>query len=263
MPAEEKRAAILKNQEIAFNNRICADKKPYFFGYVYPKIMTHYNVSKRNYKQLCRVMFKCDLTELMRKKNKTSEESKFLYQYNRFSPLLKNRCIMNILAEYVEDTEFDNKWKKQGQPFDYKVLMSGNYDLDDKELYNQLKSIIKEFHKRHAGIIAERKSVETDIMFTPTDDIECYAQEITTLIEEYENKITSICSDARKTCDYVIDIYYRYFSTKSKIFIWETFGDIVVENLKSKATKVEYPVFDENGVDHLGKKYSIKEVNLI
>ena len=263
MPEEEKRAAILKNQEIAFNNRICADKKPYFFGYVYPKIMTHYNVSKRNYKQLCRVMFKCDLTELMRKKNKTSEESKFLYQYNRFSPLLKNRCIMNILAEYVEDTEFDNKWKKQGQPFDYKVLMSGNYDLDDKELYNQLKSIIKEFHKRHAGIIAERKSVETDIMFTPTDDIECYAQEITTLIEEYENKITSICSDARKTCDYVIDIYYRYFSTKSKIFIWETFGDIVVENLKSKATKVEYPVFDENGVDYLGKKYSLKEVNLI
>ena len=157
MPEEEKRAAILKNQEIAFNNRICADKKPYFFGYVYPKIMAHYNVSKRNYKQLCRVMFKCDLTELMRKKNKTSEESKFLYQYNRFSPLLKNRCIMNILAEYVEDTEFDNKWKKQGQPFDYKVLMSGNYDLDDKELYNQLKAIIKEFHKRHAGIIAERK----------------------------------------------------------------------------------------------------------
>ena len=263
MPEEEKRAAILKNQEIAFNNRICADKKPYFFGYVYPKIMTHYNVSKRNYKQLCRVMFKCDLTELMRKKNKTSEESKFLYQYNRFSPLLKNKCIMNILAEYVEDTEFDNKWKKQGQPFDYKVLMSGNYDLDDKELYNQLKSIIKEFHKRHAGIIAERKSVETDIMFTPTDDIECYTQEITTLIEEYENKITSICSDARKTCDYVIDIYYRYFSTKSKIFIWERFGDIVVENLKSKATKVEYPVFDENGVDYLGKKYSLKEVNLI
>lgn len=48
----------------------------------------------------------------MKKENKTPEESKLIYQYNRYSPLLKNKCIMNILSEYIEDIEFDNKWKR-------------------------------------------------------------------------------------------------------------------------------------------------------
>ena len=34
-------------------------------------------------------------------------------------------------------------------------------------------------------------------------------------------------------------------------------------NFITKSTKVRYPVLDENGVEYLGRKYSIKEVDLV
>lgn len=263
MTQQEKDDILQKNKEIAFNNRICADKKPYFFGYIYPKIMVEYNSHRNNYKKLCKILYKCNIFDLMKKENKTAEELNFIYKFNRYSPLLKNKCIMNILSEYVENIEFDNKYSRNNIKFDYQQLLSGNYDFSDKILYQNIKNIIKEFNQKYVAIISERKTVETEMPYVPIEDVDCFSTELHYLIEEYENKLISLCSDSRKVCDYVIDIYYKYFNTKSKIFIWETFGDIVLENVKSKSTKVRYPVLDENGVEYLGRKYSIKEVDLV
>ena len=57
MTQQEKDDILQKNKEIAFNNRICADKKPYFFGYIYPKIMVEYNSHRNNYNKLCKILY--------------------------------------------------------------------------------------------------------------------------------------------------------------------------------------------------------------
>ena len=95
----------------------------------------------------------------MKKENKTAEELNFIYKFNRYSPLLKNKCIMNILSEYVEDVEFDNKYSQNNIRFDYQQLLSGNYDFSDKVLYQNIKNIIKEFNQKYVAIISERKTV--------------------------------------------------------------------------------------------------------
>lgn len=152
--------------------------------------------------------------------------------------------------------------EKNEVSFDYTRLMSGRYDLDDKKFYKIVKDIISDFNRKYANIIRERKTVEGMGIDVTDEDMDCYNLELSCLVEQYENKLLSVCSDSKKTCDYVIDIYYRYFKTKSKMFIWETFGNEVLDNLKSKATKVQYPVVDDDGIEYLGRYYSIKEVML-
>ena len=102
----------------------------------------------------------------------------------------------------------------------------------------------------------------SDDIVLEKEDIENYSQELSFLIQEYESKILSLCSDARKVTDYLVDIYYKYYKNKSKFLIWGEFGEYILENVKSKSNSVCFPVLDENGEEYLGKKYSLKEVLL-
>ena len=250
------------NENVSFNNKICADKKPYFFGYVYPKYMEEYNRHRSNYKKMSKLIFDTDLYSLISKQNKNSEEKRFIYNYYKHMPLMKNNCIMNVLAEYVEDTEFQNKWNKECNIFDYKTLTSEKYSIDNTKLYNQIKKIIFDFNKRYDAIIREKKTLELIDKSLIDDDVsECYSSELSNLIQEYENILYSICSDGYKLCDYVVDIYYNCFKNKSKFFIWSVFGEFILNNIKSKSNKVCFPILDDNGTEYLGKKYSIREVD--
>ena len=44
--------------------------------------------------------------------------------------------------------------------------------------------------------------------------------------------------------------------------MWNIFGDEIVEHLKTKASIIKLPVEDENGVEYLGRKYILKDVNI-
>lgn len=263
MSEEEKKEIIEKNKIISFNNRITGDKKPYFFGYIYPKYMEDYNRHKNNYKKMCKLIYSSNLYDLSKKPNKTTEEKQFIQKYYYYTPLLINNCIMNVLAMYVEDVEFDNKWNKNIGEFDYHRLMSTDYNINDKTLYNKIKNIISEFNKKHNSIIREKKELNNyDEIVLGTDYIENYNEELVLLVQEYETKLLSICSNAQILTDYLIDIYYKHFKSKSKSLLWGEFGEFILNNVKSKANHVCYPVLDNNGTEYLGKHYSLKTVKI-
>lgn len=258
---EEKLEIIRKNKEIAFNNRIAGDKKAYFFGYIYPKYMEEYNRHKSNYKKMCKLIYSSSLYDLLKKENKTIEEKKFVQKYYYYIPLLINNCTMNILAMYVESIEFDNKWNKNIKEFDYHRLMSKDYIIDNEMLYNKIKNIVYEFNKKYNSIIREKKELtNSDDIILETDDIENYNEELSLLIQEYETKLLSLCSNTQIITDYLIDIYYKYFKSKSKSLLWGEFGEVILNNVKSKSEYVSYPILDDNGIEYLGKYYSLKVV---
>ena len=264
-PKEWSKKVKMENydSDLSFKNRIAGDKKPYFFGYVYPKIMKEYKRHKANYKKMCKLMYACSLYDLMNKPDKTKEERIFIQNYYKYTPLLMNKCTMNVLATYVEDIEFDNKWKLKTDPFDYHILMSKDYNLDDRTTHNKIKNVIAEFTKKYNSIIREKKELDgyDDISVSP-EEIENYNLEITLLMQEYESKLLNVCSNEVKMVDYLIDIYYKNHTSQPKTLLWGKFGDIILNNVKSKSDKVCYPVLDENGVEYLGKKYSLKEVSI-
>lgn len=263
MSEEDKSKAEEQNKKIAFENRICGNKKAYFFGYIYDSYMSDMVRHKNNYKKMCKLIYGCDINTLMNKPDKTQDEKKFLQNYYKFMPLMKNNCTMNVLANYVESIEFKNRWSKPSDPFDYHILMSKKYNISDKIIYNSIKSLISEFNKRYTIICRERKILEDiDRTLLDDDDYSVFGQEIGMLMKEYENKIYSVCSNGTMATDYLVDIYYNHFKTKSKSLLWGEFGQYILENMKSKSNRVSFPVLDENGKSYLGKRYSIKEIVL-
>lgn len=253
---EQRKIAEEENKRIHFENKICGFKKPYFFGYVYPKQMKEYKKHKGIYNQMSEQKFGLSIKELEKKENKTQEERLFINRYRRYMPLLKNNCIMNILSKYVEDTEFDNKWKKNEEYFDYKVLLSGNYDIDDKKLVNNIVKIIKSFNRSQ-----KINMINRDYSLEILDNEEDFNDSMFGyLFEYYENKLLNLCSDKNKLCDYVVYVFYNYFERYSKSLMWNVFGEEILENVKNKSKTICFPIKDENGIDYLGEKYILKEI---
>ena len=250
------------NKKIAFENRITGDKKPYFFGYIYPKYMDEYKRHIKNYRTMCDLMYDMKLNDLLYKKDKTPEEESFARKYNYHLPLLTNNCIMNTLTKYVESIEFDNKWRYEPkEKFDYHDLLSRDCDLSDKELYQQVRNTISEFCKKYSNFISQRKELEKMYEYDfGDDDSKTFASELGMLINDYETKLFSLCNNGHILADYVIDVYYRYFTNKQKLLLWNEIGEFILENVKAKSKRVEFPVMDEEGIEYLGNKYSLKVI---
>ena len=259
LQGEELEAAQKENKRIQFENRIACTKKAYFFGYVYPKLMKEYKQYKNIQNQNCRSLFGCKFKDLEAKPDKTPEEKKFIHNFYKYAPLMKNNCIMNVLASYVEDMEFDNRWKKPGGKFDWHILLSGEYEFDDQSLIAKVRNVIRDFNKAQKALaLSEVYNAELSPSALEEENISRYGG----LFEEYENKLYLCCSNKDKLSDYVVYVYYTYFKSNSKTLIWNVFGEEVVSHVKAKAKTVTFPIRDENGVEYLGQRYSLKEVEL-
>lgn len=252
--------SIEENNKIAFNNKICCTKKSYFFGYVYPKIMKEYKQYKNVYNQMSFQRFGMCIKDIERLENKTEEQKKFLYQYRKYMPLMDNNSIMNTLSKYVEDIEFDNKWSKSSKPFDWNIMMSGKYEINDQSLIKKIISTIKDFNKSQR-VIASNNNYSSEI-FDIDEETE-YNNMYKYLFDMYEERLLKLCSNTEKLSDYVVYVYYNFFKNSSKSLLWNVFEKEIVSSIKNKSNTIVYPVYDENGKEYLGQRFSLKEVDLI
>ena len=251
------------NEIIQFNNKVCCDRKAYFFGYIYAKYMNEYTKHKKNYNKMCKLLYNMNLYSLITKNNKTKEEKSFIQKYYKYTPLLKNKCTMNILSEYIESIEFDNKWKNKPEQFDYTMLMSKNYDISDKKMYNDVKLVMKQFISQYNIILSERNSFLSYNIESIIGDVnDIYDQEITFVINDFENRLLSISSNMEQLVNYLVDVYYNFFDNSPKMLLWGEFGEQILNNIKSKSTHALYPTESPDGIEYLGRKYVLKEVDL-
>ena len=75
----------------------------------------------------------------------------------------------------------------------------------------------------------------------------------------------SVDSVDKYITDLALYICYELYPSRVKTFVWDLFGNQIVENLKSKCTSpVTIPVRDEDSgtISYLGKKYKLLEVEV-
>lgn len=261
MTEEQKQSALVENKKIAFNNRIAVDRKAYFFGYIYPRIRTEYDIHVKMYKDLCNQLYHMSISQLSHKENKTQREQKIIKNYYKYMPLLRNNCTMNLLSYYIEDIEFDNKWKKSNEQFDYTILYSKYFVPTDKKMINKIRKIISEafyeYNKRMRIL-----HTDNDILYDK-DYIDSAEQNIFIVIsDELKNKLYEISSNSEDIANYTIYCFYNYFNNKSKAWLWNIFGDNIVEHLKSKVSTINIPVESQDGSEYLGRYYKLEEVSI-
>ena len=216
--------------------------------------MKKYKAHKNKYNKIATLDFGTGLKDILSKENASKEEVKFKKNFYRYSPLKRSKSTMNTLAMYVEDIEFDNKWNHNSERFDYRVLMYDKEFCPNKNTVKRIKEELKNFFSGFKDVSIFESNTEQEY----GEEYE-YENTYIYMFEYLENKLNSIISNRKELVDYVIYVTYTYYKTYSKNFLWDVFGDTILENVKMNSTKFYYPCESDSGVEYLGKKYIMKE----
>lgn len=251
-----------QNAIIQFNNKLCVDKKAYFFGYVYPSLKKEYDQHRKVYQSICKTMYRMSLSDLMAKSNKTKEEAYFISDFYRKMPVIRNDCTMNLLSYYIEDIEFENRWNKTIQyDFDYTLLMTPYFIADDEKIFKKVCKVILEAFKTlnyRMRILKEDGEFEYDMDYTDEMEKNIFVNTQSELF----NKLMKIHSNIDELSNYVVRAFYERFNNRSKAWMWGLFGKEIVSHLKARASVIHIPVENESGEEYLGKKYVLERVYL-
>lgn len=235
-----------------FNMKIVANKKPYFFIYIYPELKREYINIYNIYDELSRIDFGVRLKDLIKKENKTEEEIKFLNLFFKDSPVTDNGCTMNKICHAIED-EFDGyKRVLKSDGFDYSILKTKKeYNMLD---YKAIDKLYKEYSKKIEEFKKVSKKERKD-----KDDVN---EGIKLLQDEFRQKCTIRCSNEEYLCNILLDLLYK--SSKSKQFVWLMCGKQIVRNLLSKNDNIiNYIEMSKDGeYIYKGYKFELKKMEV-
>ena len=129
---------------------LCADKKPYFFIYIYDYIKKQYNDYIKKSQNKCMRSFGITLDEILIKKNISEKEQEFIKWYYQLMPLGFGKCSMNKICWHIEN-EFKGykNLLKSNELFDYNILKTPKRCTEKhrNELYDLSQEYIKHIKK--------------------------------------------------------------------------------------------------------------------
>lgn len=241
-----------------YYNNLVGNKKPYFMIHIYPKLMEEYKKYKKDKGIPCREIFGCSLKELIHKKNKTEEEKKFIRKYFYFMPVLTTNCIINQLCWMIEHIDFNLKYKRNEKYNQDTVDILINKDiLKNEERFIKIEELYNKFKKQYY-YKSRRNKVNAD-----DNDIEEEKEndKLTEFCNEIRNEAYEICSNKQELANYAVEICYKDNVKTQKEFVWNIAIEGILENvIKNKSDIITIPIKDDNGVEYLGKKYSLGRV---
>lgn len=239
-------------EEKELNLRICADKKPYFFAYLYPDYKRNYDAYEKNSNENACIMFGKTLDDLKCATVLTDEETLFLDNYKRRLPLDTSPSVMNKICWSIENV-FDNMSFIPKEEFDYSVLKSNTQY--NSNIFKELLALYKEYKKDSANInkkIAKKSTNGEDSSVTDKN----------MLMDLFGENCYKICPDKLALCDAMIDLGYS--GKMNKNIVWHVCGDVIIENLLAKNNNlVSYPLNDKYGdIKCCGSNFSMKTIEV-
>lgn len=229
-----------------FNQKIVADKKPYYFSYIYTEIMNEIKKYNDNWKHNC--MRVCGLTvdELKKKTHKTEFESELLKAYQDNFPVSDAPSVMNKICHKFEE-EFDGYFSKKENKtnFDHQILKS-NVDYEKKQ-YNKVNKVQLEYKEQVKKFFMDRRNGKSE------EDSDLARRRF---IETFKRKAMISCEDEDILCDIVIDMTYG--KNKNHQFAWDVCGDVIIKNLlKLNNNKIIYFQKDRDGtIEYCGENFT-------
>lgn len=233
--SEDDSEAVRKEKE--FNLSIIADKKPYFMKYVYPDVMAEYNRYIKNTNKKCIREFQMPLEQLQKKDSLSEKEKTFLDYYERLMPVGNSPCIINRICRLIE-REFGGvlNQKTENSSFDHSILKSDT--VYGKREFAKIQKIYEEYLDelhQYSAILKEERS-----------DKEASQLQRTFMLNKFKRECFELCPDRKELCNILIDLCYT--SSKSKQFVWDICGDVIIENLLERNDHtICYPYRVENG----------------
>lgn len=215
------------------NQKICAFRKPYFFGYNYPSLKSEYDRQMKEIESKLMSMYQKSFDEMRVADDLTDEQAAVLDSYTRKLCLDLSPSTMNRVCWAVE-RHFENEKDAPCGEFDYSVYKSGTkYSMSDFYLIRDCCDRYMK-NKANMGKVA---------VYNHSDSAEGKAQ----LFENFRVECESICPNQKVLCEILLDLCYGKKVNKS--LVWELCGSVIVDNMLERyGYTITYPVCVEGGV---------------
>ncbi|MFD3258791.1 hypothetical protein ACE3MQ_09295 [Paenibacillus lentus] len=246
------RHAAVASKDRDMNLRILADKKPYFFGYIYPELLKQYRSHVKAYEMNSRERFRIGLSELIAKEERTLDEQLFIQNYYDYMPLSISKSVMNRLCWMVEDVFDRTKEAASKAEFDYSMYKT--MKPYSKKLVRELSDVLEKYQetvKSHS--LAKRKTRMTE------DE----SQSARMMFKQFlKQEVFEKCSNKEDACNILLDLCYRKNATKQ--IVWDICGDQIILNLlEKKGHTITYPRLDQHGgISFGGSLFSLETTYL-
>lgn len=202
-----------------FINSIVADRKPYFFRYLYPKENAKYMEYRKKENDYCEEQFFRTLDELLALPDSELSTSELNYKYNkylRYIPLIDHGGRMNKVCHYMEDhlAEIKRLRRKHTSEDVLNLMYSGNnQNFCDEDI-----SLMNEFYLAYKKAKEKfKKSQRNDF-----DDSNSATNTFNTKVKDIREQISEkISSSVEYQCDLAIYISYELHPSRTKDFCWE------------------------------------------
>lgn len=232
------------------NQRLCAAKKPYFFGYNYVMLKQEYDAFVRDTDEHIQSITGKNIRDLIKNDgNLPDNEQKILEFYKKRLPLDVSPSTMNRICWAIED-EFDGICQLSNPVFNYELYKSGiEYAKEDYEL---VKCKCKAYKQKKCDI-NKKKFTERG------DEEESLVDQVIKLNADLEESCFSICPNEQVLCEILLDICYQDGIDVN--IVWNLCGDVIVNRLVNQSGMYRYPEQDLDGeFCYGGLKFSMKNV---
>ena len=201
--------------------------------------------------QACRVKYNCEIHELYKKEVKTQREKEFIMNFEFGCPVNYSPCLCNKIAWIIEDHFRNVKFNYKLKDFDCNLLKNPEIKYS-KAMYKKIEEIKKEYDK------AVQVSIKTRLRnLENTYDANSFSE---SLLQEFNDKIHEVSNSDELLCNILVDVCYN--DKKSKSFVWDIFGEIIIKNLLSHHNNIiKYPTQSEDGnITYKGLTFKMEEL---
>lgn len=211
-----------------FLQSICADKKPYFFIYVYDYVKSDYKKYIKENEGKCKKLFGCNIRDLYDKELLTDEEKDLLFWYEYKFPVGMGNCAMNRICKYMEDQLDGYKSQlKANSNFDYnKIKVKRRCTEEHREKLKELEQYYCDCVRKYTEI--KNKNIKNDINILGNEDNISLNRE--NMMKHFKHLAKEICENDDERMNIILDITYTYNGNRQ--FCWDTIGDLIVNRLK-------------------------------
>ena len=233
-------------KEKGFNLKIMANKKPYFFIYNYPNLMSEYKslITKSN--EVSIVEYGMKYEDLLIKENKTEDENRFIKYVENKIPIFNNDCTMNRICHKIENLFSNIRSKIKNSKFDYNLYKS------KKGYTKEVKASIEKCIKNY------KKMVKESIC---SSDVESRKEVLNIMRNQLKIELLGICSNEEMLTNVILDITYG--KNVNKELAWNLCGEQIIKNLLHKnGNVIKHIKLDYDG-DIEWNGYKFKEVEAI
>jgi len=252
-----------ERENLEFLNRIVINKRPYFMRWVYSHYNRNYIKFKKAYSKDSHMRFNKEINEVLENAGITTdvEECKFIFEHQRYNPLLETNCLMNKIAWYMEE-QFKQLKISTSIPItdeNIQILKDSSIPFDE-EKYKKLDALYRIYKKekrKFSNAYAGGNTTQTDVA--------AYFKTIDQFNKFIRQKAYEISSNGAELVNLVVDICYVAFPGDNKSFLWQIFSNEIIENIaKNKQEKCFIPALDDNGnINYLYSSYLMTEIKVM